>query len=89
MMPSFDGQLANGVEWIEQASHPLAGSFRTRTDFLAYTFKRFGEGLPQGTRLHIERVVVTSRFAIVTMWFMPRAQTEFQAGYRYWWICER
>ena len=88
MMPSV-GEPANGVEWIEQASHPLAGSFRTRAEFLAYTLKRFGQGLPQGTRLRIERVVVSTRFAVVTMWFLPTASSEFQPGYRYWWICER
>jgi uncharacterized protein len=87
-MPSVD-ELAYGVEWIEQASHPLAGSFRTRADFLAYTLKRFAQGLPQGARLRIERVLVSARFAIVTMWFLPTEYSEFQLGYRYWWICER
>jgi hypothetical protein len=88
MMPSVY-EPANGVEWIEQSSHPLAGSFRTRSDFLAYTLKRFGEDLPRGTRLRIERVVVNARFAVVTMWFLPTESTEWQPGYRYWWICER
>jgi len=89
MMPFVDEQLANEVEWIEQASHPLAGSFRTRSAFLAYTFNRFGEGLPQGTRLRVERVVVNARFAVVTLWFLPTAMTDLQLGYRYWWVCER
>ena len=87
-MPSVD-EPANAVEWIEQACHPLVGSFRTRSDFLAYTLKRFGESLPQGTRLRIERVVVIPRFAIVTMWFLPTDNSELQLSYRYWWICER
>jgi uncharacterized protein len=89
MIASIDENLENSVEWIEEASHPLAGSFRTRGAFLAHILKRFSEGLPQGTWLRIERVFVNTRFAVVTMWFLPLAGSELQLGYRYWWICER
>jgi hypothetical protein len=86
--PYFDAQFENAVEWIEDTPHPLGGSFRGRSDFLAYTFKRFAEELPQGTTLHIESVLVMAHCAIVTMWFLPAAN-QFPLGYRYWWICDR
>ena len=74
----------NGVEWIEEAPHPLAGSVRSRSAFLVHTVKRFSEALPQGTLLRIERVLVNTHFAVVTMWFLPMARSEW---HRYWWIC--
>jgi hypothetical protein len=81
--------VANGVEWIEQAAHPLAGSCRRKADFLAHAHRVFGEALPQGTQLHIESVLVSTRGVIVTMWFLPMAKIEPGFGYRYWWICDR
>ena len=89
MTVTIDETFADCVEWIEEASNPLAGPLRTRTTFLAHALKRLCEGLPQGTRLRIERVLVGTRFVIVTMWFLPLPGAEFQLRYRYWWICER
>jgi hypothetical protein len=84
-----DTQREDGVEWIDDTAHPLGGSFRGRSDFLAYTLKRFTDVLPQGTQLHIESVLVRGHCAIVTMWFLPAAPSQFSSGYRYWWICDR
>ena len=77
---------ANGVEWIGEAPHPLAVSLRTRSAFLAHIVKRLGEALPQGTLLRIEKVFVNTHFAVVTMWFLPMAGSEW---HRYWWIFGR
>jgi hypothetical protein len=81
-----DEDWANGVEWIGDAPHPLAGSVRARSAFLAHTVKRFGDVLPQGTLLRIERVFVRTHFVVVTVWFLPLARSEW---HRYWWICGR
>jgi hypothetical protein len=82
-------RFACGVEWIEESPQPLAMSPRTRSDFLAHTVKRFGEGLPSDTCIRIERVFVTADHAIVTLWFLPLPVCLGHVGYRYWWICER
>jgi hypothetical protein len=82
-------RFAPGVEWIEESPQPLAMSPRTRSDFLAHTVKRFGEGLPQGTRIRVERVLVTAGYTIVTLRFLPLPVCLGDVGYRYWWICER
>jgi hypothetical protein len=74
----------NGVEWIGEAPHPLTGSRRTRSAFLAHAVKQISEALPQDTLLRIERVFVSTRFAVVTIWFLPIASSEW---HRYWWIC--
>ena len=49
----------------------------------------FAGSLPQGTQLRIERICVRARSVAVTMWFLPAARSDFQQGYRYWWICNR
>jgi hypothetical protein len=85
-MIDFVDDWANGVEWIADASHPLAGSLRTRSAFLADTVKRFSEALPQGTQLRIERVLVSTHSAVVTLWFLPLARSDW---HRYWWICTK
>ena len=89
MTPGADTQRENGIEWIDDTAHPLGGSFRSKSDFLAYTTKRFTDGLPQGTQLRIERVLVQAHCAIVTMWFLPATPGQYSFGYRYWWICDR
>lgn len=89
MTPGVYAQPRSSVEWIDETANPLGGSFRGRADFLAYTLERFTEGLPHGTQLRIESVLVRAHCAIVTMWFLPAAPDQFQFGYRYWWICDR
>jgi hypothetical protein len=79
-------EWANDVEWIAEASHPMAGSLRTKRAFLAHTIKRFSEALPQGALLRIEKVWVNTHYSVVTMWFLPMATSEW---HRYWWICAR
>lgn len=88
-MPSFYQSLANDVEWVEESPDPIAGSFRARTEFLAYAFDRFAGALPQGTQLRVERILVCARSMVVTMWFLPAVKNQIQQGYRYWWICNR
>ena len=86
MTPGAD---THAVQWIEDTAHPLGGSFRSKSEFLDYTMKRFTDVLPQGTQLRIESVLVRAHCAIVTMWFLPASSGRFSFGYRYWWICDR
>jgi hypothetical protein len=86
---SYGEPVTTGIDWIEETPNPLARSSRTRSDFLAYTFKLFQDVLPRDTQIRFERVLVCTRCVIVTMWFMPVATDEFRQSYRYWWICDR
>ena len=88
-MNASTDRFACGVEWIEESLQPLAMSPRARSDFLDHTVKRFGEALPQGTRIRVESVLVTAGYAVVTLRFLPLPVCLGHIGYRYWWICER
>jgi hypothetical protein len=82
----FNRDLLNRVEWIEEAAHPLAGCIRSRSSFLAYTYETLGRRLPQGTKLEVENVRVTSDYAVVTLRFQPE-HAEMELEHRYRWIC--
>jgi uncharacterized protein len=43
----FFDHVAEDVDWIVEGTHPLAGHYRSKSDFLAHTFEKLDKVLPQ------------------------------------------
>ena len=51
---AFFAHTADNVDWIVEGTHPLAGHYHSKAEFLAHTFEKLPKVLPQGTQLHVE-----------------------------------
>lgn len=60
-------RVADNVDWIVQGSHPLAGHYHSKADFLAGTFTKLEKVLPQGMGLRVINVLVAGNWAIVEL----------------------
>jgi hypothetical protein len=54
----FFDHVADDVDWIVEGTHPLAGHYHSKAEFLAHTFEKLAKVLPQGTQLHVEHALV-------------------------------
>ena len=71
----FFAHVADNVDWIVEETHPLAGHYHSKADFLAHTFERLAKVLPQGAQLHVEHALE---------WGLGSSGTAFP-GYREEW----
>jgi ketosteroid isomerase-like protein len=55
----FFDHVADNVDWIVEGTHPLAGHYHSKAEFLAHTFEKLAKVLPQGAELHTEHVLVS------------------------------
>ena len=51
---SFFEHVADDVDWIVEGTHPLAGHYKSKADFIAGTFDKLGQVLPAGAQLVVE-----------------------------------
>ena len=70
----FFDHVANDVDWIVEGTHPLAGHYRSKADFLAHTFDKLAKVLPQGTQLHVEHALVSGDWAVVELHSLATAK---------------
>src|ERR1700684_3653150 len=63
----FFDHVADNVDWIVEGTHPLAGHYHTKADFLAHTFDKLGKVLSQGTQLHVQHLLISDDWAVVEL----------------------
>ena len=82
----FDHVLGD-VDWIVEGTHPLAGHYHSKTEFLAHTFEKLEKVLPHGTELHTEHVLVSGDWAVVELHSLATAKNGMRFDNRYCWVC--
>jgi uncharacterized protein len=55
------------VDWIVEGTHPLAGHYHSKAEFIAQTFDKLDKVLPQGAELYVEHVLVSGDWAVVEL----------------------
>ena len=50
---AFFEHVADDVSWTVMGTHPLAGNYRTKADFLTHTFARLDKILKEGVVLRV------------------------------------
>jgi len=83
----FFDHVADNVDWIVEGTHPLAGHYHSKADFLAHTFEKLAKVLPQGAELHTEHVLVSEDWAVVELHSLATAKNGFRFDNRYCWVC--
>ena len=83
---AFFKQVADDVDWTVMGTHPLAGHYRSKAEFIAGTFTKLGQLLPQGTQLHLEYLIVKDDQAVVELHSLATAKNGMRFDNRYCWV---
>ena len=82
----FFDQVVDDVDWIVMGTHPLAGHYHSKRDFIAGTFAKLAQVLPQGAQLHVEHLIVKDDQAVVELHSLATAKNGMRFDNRYCWI---
>jgi ketosteroid isomerase-like protein len=83
----FFTHVADDVDWIVEGTHPLAGQYRSKADFLSHTFEKLGKVLPRGAELYVEHALVSDDWAVVELHSLATAKNGLKFDNRYCWVC--
>jgi uncharacterized protein len=83
---AFFAQVADDVDWTVQGTHPLAGHYRSKTDFQEHTFRKLEKVLPNGTQLHVTNIITSGDWAIIELQSLATAKNGFRFDNRYCWV---
>ena len=83
----FFDHVLDGVDWIVEGTHPLAGHYHSKAEFLAHTFDKLEKVLLHGTELHTEHVLVSRDWAVVELHSLATAKNGLRFDNRYCWVC--
>jgi uncharacterized protein len=83
---AFFDHVADDVDWIVEGTHPLAGHYRSKQAFIAGTFDKLAQVLPQGAQLHVEDLIVKDDRAVVELHSLATAKNGMRFDNRYCWV---
>ena len=83
---AFFEHVADNVNWTVMGTHPLAGTYHTKTDFLTHTFARLDKILKEGVVLRVTNILVDGDSAAVEMESLSTALNGKPFDNRYCWI---
>jgi hypothetical protein len=84
---AFFDHVADDVDWTVEATHPLAGHYRSKQAFRAGTFEKLGQVLPAGAELGVEHILVAGDWAVVELRSHATARDGMRFDNRYCWVC--
>jgi len=67
MASAFFQNLTDDVHWTVMGTHPLAGVYKSKEDFLKKTFERLDKVLKGGVILNVNHTLVSGDTAVVEM----------------------
>src|SRR5215217_6594227 len=82
----FFEPVADDVNWTVMGTHPLAGTYHTKADFLAHTFARLNKLLKEGVVLRVTHLLVDGDSAAVEMESLSTALNGKPFDNRYCWV---
>jgi uncharacterized protein len=85
---AFFEQVADDVDWTVMGTHPLAGHYHSKKDFIAGTFAKLAQVLPQGAQLHVEHLLVKDDQAVVELHSLATAKNGMRFDNRYCWVVD-
>jgi uncharacterized protein len=83
----FFDHVVDDVDWIVEGTHPLAGHYHSKADFLSHTFEKLEKVLPKGAELYAEHVLVSGDWAVIELRSDATAKNGLRFDNRYCWVC--
>jgi ketosteroid isomerase-like protein len=84
----FFAHVSEDVDWTVMGTHPLAGHYHSKSAFIAGTFAKLDEVLPEGAQLYLQHVIVKDDEAVVELKSMATAKNGMRFDNSYCWIIE-
>jgi hypothetical protein len=66
--PEFWSGVADDVDWTLKGTHPLAGRYHNKAEFVSSTFARLAGELPGGVKLHITNLFIDGETGCPARW---------------------
>ena len=82
----FFEKVANNVKWTVMGTHPLAGTYNTKQDFVSKTFIRLNRILKEGVILKVNNIIVQEDTAVVEIESLSTALNGMPFDNTYCWI---
>jgi uncharacterized protein len=82
----FFSNVSEDVDWTVMGTHPLAGTYRTKEDFIKSTFERLNKVLKEGVVLKVNHILVKDSTAVVEMESLSTALNGKPFNNTYSWI---
>ena len=83
---AFFEHVADEVNWTVMGTHPLAGTYHTKSDLLSHTFARLDKILKEGVVLRVTNLLVDGDSAAVEMESLSTALNGKPFDNTYCWI---
>jgi ketosteroid isomerase-like protein len=85
--PDFWAQVADDVDWTVEGTHPLAGRYHSKPEFIDSTFSRLAHVLPGGVKLVVRHLYVDGDTTIVELHSTSTTNEGAQFANDYCWVC--
>lgn len=83
----FFKYVDDDVRWKVMGTHPLAGTYDNKEDFILNTFQRLNKLLKEGVNLDVKNIIIQNDTAVVEMESLSTAINDIPFNNTYCWIC--
>ena len=85
--PEFFARVADDVDWTVQGTHPLAGRYHSKAQFIEATFARLDGVLRDGVKLEVRHLYVDGDTAIAELHSVSTTDEGAKFANNYCWVC--
>ena len=85
--PQFFARVADDVDWTVQGTHPLAGRYHNKAQFVEATFTRLHGCLRDGVKLEVTHLYVDGDTAIAELHSTSTTNEGADFANTYCWVC--
>jgi ketosteroid isomerase-like protein len=83
----FWARVAEDVDWTVEGTHPLAGRYHTKAEFISATFTSLGHVLRGGVKLKLEHLYVDGDTTIAELHSTSNTNEGAEFANDYCWVC--
>jgi uncharacterized protein len=83
----FWDRVADDVDWTVEGTHPLAGRYHNKTQFLEATFTRLAGVLSDGVKLEVKHLHVDGDTTIAELYSTSTTNEGADFANTYCWVC--
>lgn len=85
--PQYWARVADDVDWTVEGTHPLAGRYHSKKDFIEATFSRLEGVLRGGVKLEVQHLYVDGDTTIAELLSTSVTNEGAPFANRYCWVC--
>ncbi|EKF84707.1 hypothetical protein A994_12548 [Methanobacterium formicicum DSM 3637] len=82
----FFKHVSDDVSWTVMGTHPLAGTYLNKEDFISHTFRRLNRILEEGVILKVKNILLQDDTAVVEMESISTALNGKPFNNTYCWV---